>query len=210
MRQVYLRVLGCLLAALLLMTAACGGSNAPKAQSQSGGFTSYSSSEGDFSISVPSDWKAFSDDALSGEALSDFVKENPQFAGIEKERYSFLAADPDAEAPAPSVNVFVQEVPDDARIEDAVPAFVSQTKALSDTPETVRHELIELDAGRTLLIESTVNVASAGITTSLAARQYFVISGGRLFVITYGAGLGDFERYEADFERSAESFDPKP
>jgi hypothetical protein len=206
MKQVYLRALGCLLAGLLLVTAACGGSEAPKAQSQSGGFTSYSSADGDFSISVPSDWQAFSDDDLSGEALSDFVEENPQFAGIEDQHYVFLAADPDGGTPAPSVNVLVRDVPDDAEIEDAVPELVSQIEALSETPETVRHELITLDAGRALLVESSLNVASGGITESVAARQYFLISGGRLFAITYGAGLGDIERYEPVFDRSVRSF----
>jgi hypothetical protein len=155
---------------------------------------------------VPSDWQAFSDDELHGEALSDFVEENPQFAAMEKQHYSFLAADLDGGTPAPSVNVLVQEVPDNARIEDAVPDIVSQIKALSDTPETVRHELITLGARRALLLEFSANAAVGGISQSLAARQYFLISGGHLFVITYGAGLGDIERYEPVFERSVRSF----
>jgi hypothetical protein len=210
MRQVYLRVLGCLLAALLLMTAACGGSNAPKAESQSGGFTSYSSSEGDFSISVPSDWEAFSNDALSGEAVSDFVEENPQFAGMEDQRYAFLAGDPDSGSTAASANVIVQKVPAEARIEDAVSGVVREVKTISSSPETFRHELVSLPAGRALLLAYSANAKADGVTRSMGIRQYFVIASGRLFVITYAAGLGEIEAYEGDFERSAESFEPKP
>ena len=202
-----MRVLGCLLAVLVLLGAvACGGSSGPEKGAESAGFTSYTV-EGKFTVSIPSDWKAFTDEQLQSIDLSEFVEENPAFEGINVDDYAMLAADPDATDLPTTFNVIVQEgLPEGRQIEDDVDAALSSIATLPIVEGSLNHEIVTLPAGRALYLEYTLEATFGGLKKGVATRQYGLYSGDRSFILTFACAPSQADALESTFQRSAESF----
>ena len=154
------------------------------------GWTTHTVATSGFSLATPSSWVDLS--GLSPQLLSALAAKNPELASLartarQQKEIKLVAGAPNG---YPNVNVIAI----DARIPLAtfVAVNVREIRGLSFVVGAVTTKHVNLPAGRAVMVHYLE--APAGRT--IATLQYYIVHGGRAYIVTY-TSLPSSERHDA-------------
>jgi hypothetical protein len=190
---------------LAAIVSACGGGESQP--SASGEWTRHDIRDSNASIALPKEWKMIED--FDPKTISDFTKENPNFAPyveplLRNDVFKLFALDPDIEeAFATNVNVVVAPVGEPLR------AWVARENASTRrlaVPGSLRTTFIRTPEGEAQQSTWLLDLTSGGVKKTVRTRQYLFQQDGTGYVLTFSTLPSLTTKYEPTFSKSARSF----
>jgi hypothetical protein len=179
------------------------------------GFTTYAVPSAAFTVAVPESWQTFTAEEVfgDGEGFEELARENPEFAPYldavtdPRSPMKLIAVDPRVrEAFATNLNVVAQDVDGDFSFEDFVRESQAEIQSIARGAADFKTDVVQLPAGKAQRLTYQGQFTQNGQVRSVATLQYGLVAGGWTYVLTYTTLPELADQYEADFERSAQSF----
>jgi hypothetical protein len=186
------------------VTGCGGGSSEPSA---SGEWTRHDIRDSNATVALPEEWKVLED--FDAQTISDFTKENEKFAPyveplIRNDVFKLFALDPDIEeAFATNLNVIVAPVP--VSLRDWVARENASTRRVA-VPGSLRTSYVRTPAGEAARVSWLLELNSGGEQKRVRSLQYMFQDSNTGYVLTYSTLPSLATKYDATFEKSAESF----
>ncbi len=184
------------------------------------GWVVYDMSAKGFAIALPEEWEQIDLDPQTISATIEFMqKQNPEMAkmvegiasSVLQSGGSFFAFDlgPDSASTGmvANLNVLQQDMGTAPSLDFVVQLSAGQLENLSSVVPPVEHEIIDLPAGEAGVMRYKLNMNKAdGTPVTVLARQYVLIKGTVLYILSMGAPAELEETYLPVFDKIAQTF----